>query len=119
MNISIDRKGIDSKEEWSKKGTSTLVIHMCRLLLYHMTKVPYAATTGASISLSEIYRCVTLLDTSHITKHPFHVPNIINNYTTVSSLLQPANQVYYTPCFQMMYLDLNLEDKVLYAGVLL
>ena len=90
MNISIDRKGIDSKEEWIKKGTSTLVSHMCRLLLYHMTKVPYAATTGASISLSEIYRCITLLDTSYITKHPFHVPKLIKNYTTVSRLLPPT-----------------------------
>ncbi|KAG5629806.1 hypothetical protein H5410_001523, partial [Solanum commersonii] len=88
-----ERQATASKEEWSKKGIATLVSHMCRLLLVNMTKVPYVASTSASISLSEIYRCITLLDISHITKHPCHVPKLIKNYATMSRLLQDANQI--------------------------
>ena len=82
-----------------------------------MTKFPYVATTSSSISLSEIYRCITLLDTSYITEHPFHVPKLIKNYTTVSRLLPPAKPRILYSMLPDDVSYLNLEDKVLSAGV--
>lgn len=60
MNISIDRKGIDTKAEWSKNGIAALVSHMCWLLLENMTKVSYVTVSIASISLGQMFMCIAL-----------------------------------------------------------
>ncbi|KAH0639006.1 hypothetical protein KY285_035592 [Solanum tuberosum] len=109
VNISINSQEIDAKEEWCEKGIAAPASHRHLLLL----------------------KCITLLDTSHISKHPCHVISELSKINAVmSKLLQAANQimilflkdfaccsqVYNTPSCQMMFSDLNLEDKVLFGG---
>ena len=117
------------KAKWSTKGIVALVSHMCWLLLENMSKVSYVAASIASISLGQMFRCISLLDIFQIIKHPCHVPKLNKNYATMSRLLQAANkimiwflhnfacssQVYYTPYCRMMYPDSNLENKVLFG----
>jgi len=131
VNVSINSKGIDTKEEWREKGIAAPASHRRLLLLENMTQVPYVAASSTSISFGDILKCITLLDTSHIIKHPCHVISELSKINAVmSKLLQAANQimilflkdfaccsqVYNTPSCQMMFSDLNLEDNVLFGG---
>ena len=93
VNISIDHKGTNMKAKWSTKGIAALVSHMFWLLLENMSKVSYVAASIASISLGQMFRCISLLEIFQIIKHPCHVPKMIKNYATMSRLVQAANQI--------------------------
>ena len=117
------------KAKWSTKGIAALVSHMCWLLLENMSKVSYVAASIASISLGQMFRCISLLDIFQIIKHPCHVPKMIKNYATMSRLVKAANQIMiwflhifacsswvnYIPYCWMMYPDSNLENEVLFG----
>ncbi|KAH0747063.1 hypothetical protein KY285_008720 [Solanum tuberosum] len=119
-NISFGKKETDGKEEWNEiKDIAASIWHLCKLLLLNMTKLSYVAANSASTSLDDIIRCIALLKTSHSSIRICLVyPQLSNNETTMSIVLQVANEFASLLLTNLTirgdaHAYSNLEDKVL------